>query len=258
VWLLLALLLCRWLPPLSVRHWLAWSGCVFAHGLVSSVRYSLTDGPSLLLIALAIASAERGRMLMASAILGISGLARESNILAALGCLSSSPFDRRLWVRRAIMALLMVAPPLLWLMYLRPLLGPEVLGGAGNVEAPFAGMLTKLSALVREYRFDGWSPPVIAGTLAILGLGVQVAYLAWRMEWRSAWWRAALPYVLLTAVLSWSVWIGSPGAFTRVLLPITVAFNVLLPSSRGFWPIFVLGNLSVVTSIALLLSGLPT
>jgi len=257
VWLLLALLLCRWLPPVSVRHWLAWSGCVLAHGLICSVRYSLTDGPSLLLIALAIASAERGRPLLASVILGISGLVRESNVLAALGCSPSLSSGRRLWVQRAIMALLVVAPPILWLMYLRPLLGPEVLSSAGNLEPPFAGMFTKFGAVIKEYRFDGWTSTVIASTVAILSLGVQVAYLAWRMEWRAAWWRAALPFVLLTALLSWPVWMGTPGAFTRVLLPITVAFNVLLPGSCRFWPIFILGNLPVVLSVTLLLEGFP-
>ena len=257
VWLLLALLLCRWLPPVSVRHWLAWSSCLFAYGLIFSVRYSLTDGPSLLLIALAIASAERGHRLLASLILGIAGLAREANVLAAPGCFPSLSSGRRLWVQRAIMALLMVAPPMLWLMYLRSLLGPEVVSGGGSFEPPFAGIFTQFGVVIREYRFEGWSLPVTASTVAILSLGVQVAYLAWRMAWRAAWWRAALPYVLLAALLSWPVWTGTPGAFTRVLLPITVAFNVLLPDSRRFWPIFILGDLSVVLSVTLLFAGLP-
>jgi hypothetical protein len=46
-------------------------------------------------------------------------------------------------------------------------------------------------------------------------------------------------------------------AFTRALLPIVIAFNVLIPSSRWFWPLCVAGNLSVVASVGLLLSGLP-
>ena len=35
-------------------------------------------------------------------------------------------------------------------------------------------------------------------------------------------------------------------AATRVLLPMTFAFNVLLPRNRWFWPLFVVGNLPTV------------
>jgi hypothetical protein len=48
------------------------------------------------------------------------------------------------------------------------------------------------------------------------------------------------------------MWDGYPGAFVRVLLPTTVAFNVLLPASRWSGPLFVLGNLPVISGLALL------
>ena len=49
-----------------------------------------------------------------------------------------------------------------------------------------------------------------------------------------------------------SVWQGYPGAATRVLLPMTVAFNILLLRNRMFWPLFVAGNLLVVPGLAAL------
>ena len=45
------------------------------------------------------------------------------------------------------------------------------------------------------------------------------------------------------------VWEGQPGAMTRVVLPLSVGFNVLLyKDGRGFWPWFVGGNLLLVAS----------
>lgn len=35
------------------------------------------------------------------------------------------------------------------------------------------------------------------------------------------------------------------GGADRVLLPMTIAFNVLLPTRRWFWPLWALGNLTV-------------
>lgn len=43
-----------------------------------------------------------------------------------------------------------------------------------------------------------------------------------------------------------AVWEGDPGAATRVVVPMTVAFNVLLPRFRWVWPLWVLGNASAV------------
>ena len=56
-------------------------------------------------------------------------------------------------------------------------------------------------------------------------------------------------YSLLMIVLGENVWAGYPGAATRVLLPMTFAFNVLLPRSAWFWPLFVLGNLTVLQGL---------
>jgi hypothetical protein len=59
-WLLLAVLLFRWLPPVSFENFARWFAILFSFGLCFSVRNSLVDGPSLLLIACGIALAEKG------------------------------------------------------------------------------------------------------------------------------------------------------------------------------------------------------
>ena len=45
-----------------------------------------------------------------------------------------------------------------------------------------------------------------------------------------------------------AVWEGYPGAVSRVLLPMTLAFNVLLPRGRKWWVLLLLGNLTVFFS----------
>ena len=112
-WVLLAWLLGRWLPPSSLRHWAAWFACLFAFGTIFSVRFSLIEGPSLVLLVLAIAAAEHGRSLPAAAIIGVSGLGRETNLVAAAACLVPSQPGWRPRLRLLLMAALLAAPLLL-------------------------------------------------------------------------------------------------------------------------------------------------
>ena len=81
-WFLLAALLTRWVPPTTGRGLALWTACLFSHGLLWSVRFALLDGPSLLLTAIAVRAVERGRPVLSAAIVGLSGLARETNLFA--------------------------------------------------------------------------------------------------------------------------------------------------------------------------------
>jgi len=84
----------------------------------------------------------------------------------------------------------------------------------------------------------------------MIGLTVQAGYLAWRRDWRSPWWRVGAPYCLLIPLLSFPVWVGYPGAAPRVLLPLAFAFNAQVVKDRWFWPLAILGNLSVWHGVA--------
>jgi hypothetical protein len=52
----------------------------------------------------------------------------------------------------------------------------------------------------------------------------------------------------LMLVLATPVWEGFPGAATRVLLPMTLAFNVLVPRSGRWLAVLIAGNLTVVAA----------
>ena len=58
--------------------------------------------------------------------------------------------------------------------------------------------------------------------------------------------------LLLMTALGPAVGEGAPGAVPRVVLPMTVAFNMVLPQTRWFWPVWVLGNLSILHALEVL------
>ena len=63
------------------------------------------------------------------------------------------------------------------------------------------------------------------------------------------WWRVAGAYALLMFLLDRVLADPNTGAITRVLLPMTVGFNVLLASEprwTRFWPWFAVGNLHLL------------
>jgi len=59
------------------------------------------------------------------------------------------------------------------------------------------------------------------------------------------------------AFLGDSVWADYPSAAARVLLPMTLAFNILVPKGR-WWPtLLVLGNIGVIGSAEIIRSSIP-
>lgn len=252
-WLLLGGVLLRWLPPVSVRNWLAWCGCLLGAGAIASVRLALTDLPSATLVALGLAAGQSGRCFMAGGLLGLSGLARETNLLAVFGvdALGSWRAGRR--ARAVVSVVLVLLPLFLWLGYLWGIFGAGAWSsGDRNLTLPFAGLAAYLGHVAREVQFNGPAALPLNFVVAVFSLGVQAFYLAWRVEWYRPWWRVGIAYAALMMLLGVPVLEGNPGAFVRVLLPMTLAYNVLLPNGRWFWPLLLLGNLTVVQGLQIL------
>ncbi len=249
-WLLFAWWLHRRLPSADLKSLLVWAGCLFSHGLLISTRLALLDGPSVLLCVLAVSAVERSRPLVAAAVAGVSGLARETNLLTALAVPGPWPPSGRQSLRYAGRVCLVVAPLLLWTDYLRSIYRSAALAGSGDLlNVPLAAYLRcwKMSWLgVLTY---GAHAPQWAGVLALTAVTVQAGFLAARIRWRNPWWRVAVGYVVMMLLLHGSVWEGNPGAFTRVLLPMQIAFNLLVIDSPAFWPLFVLGNLGALPGL---------
>ena len=247
-WLLLAWLLARWIAPVDVRGLALWAACLFSHGLLWSVRFALLDGPSLLLIALAVLAAEAARPIVSAAIVGIAGLGRETNVLAVAA--QPLPRDRRGWFRLALAIALTVIPLLVWEDYLRSIYRSLIGAGAEpELVMPGTVLASRWIQLLAELRKQGLLSGAWLGFGAVTSVIVQAVYVLVRPELRAAWWRVAVPYVALLLVLDRTLVDPHTGAITRVLLPLTVGFNILLVrESRPlrFWSWFVAGNLHLL------------
>lgn len=247
-WLGLGFLLLRWLPPGALRPTLAWAACMLSDGLMASMRRALPDGPGMLLLAVGVAAVEQNRRGVTVGVLGLAGLARETTLLAA-PILAPAQASARMKTTLVLQGLLVLTPLLLWLGYLSYVGLPP--GGAGyrNFAAPLAGYLDKWFTTLRTLGAEGWDSSARFSLLGLISLTTQALVLFWQREWRTPWWRMGVAYAGLMFVLGPAVWEGDPGAVTRVVLPMTVAFNVLLCRSRLFWPLWVLGNASALHGV---------
>jgi hypothetical protein len=252
-WLLLAWLLARWIPPGSARGLALWTACMFSHGALWSVRFALLDVPSLVLTACAVRAVERGRPLLSASIVGLAGLARETNLLVV----AAQPFarDRRAWMRLVAAIAIAALPLLLWADYLRSIYRSTIFAGTDPFMAPGVALIASWSQTLSAVRIRG----VFSGdglALALLSsLVVQAVYVLVRREYAAAWWRVAVPYVVLMLLLDRVLADPHTGAITRVMLPLTVGFNVLLFSefrSSRFWPWFVTGNLHLLSTLTVM------
>ena len=248
-WLLLAWLVTRWFPLTTPRFFALWTGSMFSHGLLMSVRMSLLDGPSLLLLASAVVLSERGRRWLSAMVLGIAGLGRETNLLGAAGL----PWPRG-WkdlLKTVLAGALIVLPLIVWQDYIWSIYrGTSASAGADQLTLPFAAYAHKWSLTLTQLRSHGIASPATYTLLALIAISVQTLFLASSRAWREPWWRIAVAFAALILLAHWVVWEGYPGAVTRIALPLKLGFNVLLArqSPKGFWVWFALGNLDLVAA----------
>lgn len=247
-WLALGWVLLRWFPPTGWENFARWTAVMFSHGVIMSVRHSLVDAPSLLLVALALRGLEAGRGRAGGVALALAGLGKETSLLATAG----TDFDwraPRTWGRTALALLAIAAPLALWMGYIRWKFGPAEDPGMGNFTYPFAGY-------VEKWR-EAWgtvtgpdSAEVYWATFGVVGaLAVQWLFLVLRWRPGERWWRIGAAFAGMMMFLSTPVWEGFPGASTRVLLPMTLAFNVLVPRGGRWLPVLLAGNLTVAASV---------
>ncbi|MSU23369.1 MAG: hypothetical protein EXS32_06035 [Opitutus sp.] len=244
-WLALAWVLLRWFPPTTWENFFRWFAIMFSHGLCMSVHNSLVDGPALLLLALGLAAIEDGRRGRGAVALALAGLGKETSLLAVVGLPGGDWREWRTWWRLARTALLVALPLFAWMGYVRGKFGPAEDGGLGNFTWPFAGLAEKWGATigslpVTEDRLLHWT------TLGVT-VALTVQFLFFALRWRpdETWWRVGAAFALMMMFLATPVWEDFPGAATRVLLPMTLAFNLLVPRGRRWLAVIIAGNLTV-------------
>ena len=257
LWLVLAWLLWRWIPPTGARAFVLWAGTLLAHGTLMSVRYALPDGLSLLLVAVAVLAIERGRPIVAGALLGLATLARETAVLAAGMFAGALQRGARSWRSAAAAGALTVLPLALWIDYLRSIYRARVLAGGSHITTPFSGLWSDVVSIwsrIPDAFTAAWRDDVLA-LVAFVAQGVWIVWWLLRRRDRSPWALVAPAFLILALLAHPVVWDGSPGAYTRVAMPLTMGVNVLLARDpRASWWWIALANLSAIPGVALLVS----
>jgi len=253
-WFLLAGLLLHWFPP---RHWdnfIRWAGVMLSFGVCLSFRNALFDGPSLLVIAFGVYLLDRGRPGWSTAVFALGGLGKETNLFGSAALLPRFSDGGRAWGLAVLRGLLTAAPLALWALYIAVCVGGKAGDlGARNFNLPFVSYAHKLREIA-----DGLPELSAANTgplwsvCMLVALTVQFLYLVLRPQWTQAWWRIGITYAVLLVFLGDAVWEGYPGAASRVLLPMQLAFNVLVPAGRAWRLVLVLGNLTMLAAPAAL------
>jgi len=246
-WLALAALLWRILGISGPRAWMAWVGVLFSAGAIESVRFALPDLPAATLAAGALWAADRNRGGWASGLMAAASLSRETTLAAVPG-LWRRPWLSAANARRTAAAVVPIAG---WLAYIRWRLGsgdPQW----NNFDWPFAGLVGKGADCIGAFAGTTDTLLVAATLLATLGLGVQTVYIAARPQPADRWWCVGAAYALMLALLGAPVWEGFPGASMRVLLPLTIAFNVLVVRRKSALAWLLAGNLGVAAGLFIL------
>jgi hypothetical protein len=254
--LILAALLARWwFPPTDLHNLLRWVGTLFGAGMMVSLTRSLTDGPALLAIAIGARLVETKRGLLGAAVLAAGGLVRETSVVCAAAFAPTTETERRAWPRAALAILLCVAPTLLW----AAIVGHRYGGGSGkgNLALPFVSLARKLAEIYRVWRHHELDLHVRNELLAVMALGTEAGFLLLRPKPDRLWWRIGAAFSVLWIFLGWSVWEGSPSAAARAVLPLTLAFNQLVPRTRRGLVLLLAGNLTVASAFDLVRS-VPT
>ncbi len=246
-WILLGFLLCRWFPPVDGDRTFRWLGIMLSIGTCFSVFSALVDAPSLLLIALALRWIEQGHPWRASAVLALGGLAKETNVMAAAALAPANWKSGRGWGQAVIKGLIVAVPLVGWFALLRWRL-PEQgqLAGARNFALPFVDWGARWAELLGGLSAEPIDWKYLPAALAThLSLTAQAAFLLGWWRWREAGWRLTVPFAALTLVLGAAVWEGYPGASSRVLLPMLLGFNLLVPRGKRWLALLVVGNLTM-------------
>ena len=196
---------------------------LWSAGTLVSMTRALADLPALTLCVAACLLAERDRgWLGGIAAAAFAGLTKETSILSLPGFGPTSP---RRWLRWSLTLLIVLVPLAAWQYYIKTQIGSGA-SGLQNFTWPVVGWAGKLATQWSEllFEFPHCSPLEM---IAPLSIAVQAATMFAWPAWSNRWWRLGIGFAILSVVIAQPVW-ASQSAYSRVLLPLTLAFNLVL------------------------------
>jgi hypothetical protein len=247
LWFGFAVWLWRWIGVNDARAFARWSTCVLSMGVIESVRYSLTDLASVWLLLACV------RWMQEKPLRGYAGyivavFLKETNLLALPALLrwaERRPFPWRNWLAGTTVAVATVGVFYLWYLYIHTHFHPFA-GVSGNFDWPMASMLRNAGEAVGELAGGNLDSRYHFRLLTMAGLVFQAVWVLSRWNQRAdPLLRLAWSYALLLFVLGDLVWWGY-WAVCRVVLPMTLVFNLTFAPRRGFWLGILLANLSAL------------
>jgi hypothetical protein len=252
LWVGTGFLLTRWVPLDSYSNLARWCGCMFAMGLMASIDRVLPDGATMFFILATLYFLETRQDWRATAVLALAGFARETNVLAAVLFDPPVSAQRRAWLARAWQMAALVVPLAVWMVYLDHHFTSGNNLGTNNLFLPGPGYVAKLVADT----YGSWVHPhhnfdQEMDFLQLLTLAFRVVYLGLCRDWRDPVWRLGAIYTLLALFLGNHVWEGYPGAYQRILIPLTFAFNLRLPPTLRGGVLALIGNMDVLAMVIL-------
>ena len=238
-WLLLLWLLLKYLRPATGFQCACITAVLFSSGLLDTVRLALPDLPATVLLLLPYFTTLAG--VGAAFALACACLGRETSVLGVAAYFGHRvPSDRPLMMR-AIGFVAAVLPLAAWTIYVHWRFGADTLTG-GNLALPLTAAAHTLTTSAMRFATE-LSPAALGAVAAVVGLHLQAAYLWLNRNWVDPFWRLGAAYTVLLVVLGPKVW-EVPLAACRDVLPMTIAFNVLLlrRAGRPSWQLFAWGN----------------
>lgn len=220
-----------------------WMACMLSMGALESVRQSLVDLPAMLLVTLAIVASRRDNQRGSVLCSALANLTKETSVIA-VGALELLPKPTHRGVIRFALSFLPIA---LWSFYVAHRF-PGSASGLSNFTWPIIGAIEQFGRACSEIFADSLDSRYLGAIAAIPSLFLQAVVL-WRLrDFASPWWRIGAAYALLLLFLGPWVWSGYWAA-CRAVLPMTIAFNLLLPANRYFWPLLIAGNITVLHAV---------
>jgi hypothetical protein len=248
-WIALGVILYRYIRPQDGHAFARWLGCMLSLGVLDSVRQSLVDLPAALLLVLAVNSYSQTRPAGSAAWAALANLAKETSLLGSVALYGGEYHRPFPWRRITLVLLMAVLPIAIWSLYVNQRLAGSIKETSlGNFTWPFVGLLMQGKNSLRELFAGNFDSRYSFGLIGIVGLLTQAWFLWSNRGPQKPWWRVGLAYSLLLVFLGPWVWSGYWAA-CRAVLPMTIAFNLLLPATRAFWPWWIVGNFTVLHAV---------
>ncbi len=246
-WLVLGWRLWRLVSP-DAHGTAVWLVCLLSIGALDSVRQSLTDLPAMLLIVLAVEWTLKARRIPVLVALGLAGLTRETSVLATALPVRGGLHERSFWRDLSWQAPLVVLPLIGWMAWLHLNVPAGNVAGGSNFDWPGFGLARHLLTSATALASGDFDSRHGFGLLAVFSFGWQAVVVLHFWRWDSPWARLGLPFALLFWFLGEDVWRGY-WAVARTCLPLTFAFNFLLPRDRWFKWHLVIGNVTLLHGV---------